>query len=447
MVGTRNNGVSRPALDIQSQPPLMRQIGKCNLLKEWTEESVINWLAQWTEFARLNPTARAAGKIEGVVLKSIYVNGCQEGEEAEFLRKYLKGRDEKRQKSFLRDLRGRLKWPTDEKKDHYEKIDELFTNVFKILRGIDTVATNKELRKTVMKLIVQKLPAEYIYDEELLEEDIYRGEVDTLLELKEKIREKSEHAELMERKKNIKAKSMQITEAVDMARHIARERNQLYGKSASETPQRAENSKPNYSYKNDNDQPGYFNGRCYFCRQYGHRKSECKHYQTALKKMGGSGRIKKGKKRYTLDPTSPFHRFANAPASRTIRANRAKIQLHSVKFTVQHQGKEQIVRGLLDTGADESIGSLTLHGGLGEEIPMSGEDVRAQITLGDNKTRYAVAKVIRLNVKMEAPSGETGSIQGMKTYLVDSPNWDTLIIGLPTLKKLGWVKNEFFNKQ
>jgi len=153
----------------------MRQIGKCNLLKEWTEESVINWLAQLTEFARLSPTARAAGKIEKAVFESIYANGCRVGEEAEFLRKYLKGRDEKRQKSFLRDLRGRLKWPTDEKKDHYEKIDELFTNVFKILRGIDTVATNKELRKTVMKLIVQKLPAEYIYDEELLKEDIYRG--------------------------------------------------------------------------------------------------------------------------------------------------------------------------------------------------------------------------------------------------------------------------------
>ena len=235
MVGTRNNRITRPALDIQPQPPpLMRQVGKCNLLKEWTEESVINWLAQWAEFSRMNPTARAAGKIEGVVLESIYANGCQQGGEAEFLRNYLKDRDEKRQKSFLRDLRGKLKWPTDEKKDHYEKIDDLFTNVFKILRGIDTVATNKELRKTVMKLIVRKLPKEYVYDEELLEEDIYRGEVDTLLELKEKIREKSEYAELMERKKNITAKSMQVTEAAETAQQIVRTREQLYGKTAGE---------------------------------------------------------------------------------------------------------------------------------------------------------------------------------------------------------------------
>ena len=166
-------------------------------------------------------------------------------------------------------------------------------------------------------------------------------------------------------------------------------------------------------------------------------------------KHGNQSRIKDGRKRYTLDPASPFHRFAKAPASRYLRANlsNTKINLDAVSFTVKYRDREFPVAGTLDTGADESVGSLALHGNMGRELPMQGEDANVQVTLGDNATMYPVQKIVSLDVLVEAPSGEKEVISDMKTYLVDMKDWNQLLVGLPTLQKLGWVEAEFFPRQ
>ena len=98
------------------------------------------------------------------------------------------------------------------------------------------------------------------------------------------------------------------------------------------------------------------------------------------------------------------------------------------------------VRGILDSGSGTTVGSIQHHKHLFPYTRPVRNIVRLQLI---NKEEYLAKEVGHLRIRVIDATGKIHEFQeAAMVFLVDSPSWDELIIGYPTLKAQGLLPEQ-----